>query len=78
MERRIAYAKEKISLRINMIFLYFQTQMNRICDVIVSVLVSSVVDRVYEPLSGLTKDYEMCMCCFSAKYTTRMGSLEIG
>jgi hypothetical protein len=58
-ERRIAYAKEKISLRINMIFLYFQTQMNRICDVIVSVLVSSVVDRVYEPLSGLTKDCQL-------------------
>jgi hypothetical protein len=65
-----------------MIFLYFQTRMNRICDVIVSVLVLSAVDRVYEPLSGLTKDYKMCICCFSAKHTalrrTRMGSLETG
>ena len=36
----------------------------------VSVLASSVVDRGFEHRTGQTKDYKMCMCCFSAKYTT--------
>jgi hypothetical protein len=35
----------------------------------VSVLVSSVVDRGFEPRSGQTKDYEIGICCFSAKHT---------
>ena len=33
-----------------------------------SMLVSSVVDRGFEPLSGQTKDYKIGICCFSAKY----------
>jgi hypothetical protein len=33
----------------------------------VSVLALSVVDRVFESLSGQTKDYEIGICCFSAK-----------
>jgi hypothetical protein len=33
-----------------------------------SVLVSSVVDRGFEPWSGQTKDYEIGMCCLSAKH----------
>ena len=33
----------------------------------VSVLVSSTVDRGFEPWSGQTKDY-INMCCFSAKH----------
>jgi hypothetical protein len=36
----------------------------------VSVLVSSVVDHGFEPLSGQTKDYEIGMCCFSGKHAT--------
>jgi hypothetical protein len=32
----------------------------------VSVIISSVVDPSLEPLSGQTKDYKMCICCFSA------------
>jgi hypothetical protein len=32
------------------------------------VFVSSVVDRGFEPRSGLTKDYEIGMCCFSAQH----------
>ena len=36
----------------------------------VSVLVSSVVDRGFEHRSDQTKDYKMSICCFSAKYTT--------
>jgi hypothetical protein len=35
----------------------------------VSVFVSSVVDRGFEPRSVQTKDYKIvCMCCFSAKH----------
>jgi hypothetical protein len=36
--------------------------------VMVSVLTSSVVDRGFEPLSGQTKDYNIGICCFSAKH----------
>ena len=35
----------------------------------VSMLTSSVVDRGFEPQSGQTKDYEIGICCFSAKHT---------
>ena len=34
----------------------------------VSVLATNGIDRGYEPWSGQTKDYEICICCFSAKY----------
>ena len=36
--------------------------------VMVSVLASSAVDRGLEPRSGQTKDYEIGICCFSAKH----------
>ena len=34
-----------------------------------SMLVWSAVDRRFEPLSSQTKDYEINICCFSAKHT---------
>ena len=34
----------------------------------VSVLASCAVDRGFEPQSGQTKDYEIGICCFSAKH----------
>ena len=34
----------------------------------VSVLVSSAVDRGFKPWSGQTKDYKVDICCFSAKH----------
>ena len=34
----------------------------------VSVLASSAVDRGFGPRSDHTKDYEIDICCFSAKY----------
>ena len=34
----------------------------------VSVLASSVVDRVFEHRSGQTKDYIISICCFTAMY----------
>ena len=35
----------------------------------VSVLTSSALGRGFEPRSGQTKDYEIGICCFSAKHT---------
>ena len=40
---------------------------NHIGGVMVSVLASSAVNRGFEPRSGQTKDYEIGICCFSAK-----------
>ena len=34
----------------------------------VSVLASSVVDRVFEPWLSQAKDYEIDICCFSPKH----------
>jgi hypothetical protein len=34
----------------------------------VSVLASSAVERGFEPWSGQTKDYEICICCFRVKH----------
>ena len=42
--------------------------MNRISGVMVSMVTSSAVDRGFEPRSGQTKDYEIGICCFSAKH----------
>jgi hypothetical protein len=36
----------------------------------VTVLTSSAVNRGFEPRLGQTKDYEIGICCFSAKHTT--------
>ena len=41
---------------------------NRIGGVMVSVLASNVVDHGFEPRSGQTTDYEIGICCFSAKH----------
>jgi hypothetical protein len=35
----------------------------------ISMLVLSAVDRGFEPWSSQTKDYEIGICCFSAKHT---------
>jgi hypothetical protein len=37
--------------------------------VMASVLISSAVDRGFEPWSGQTKDYKISIYCFSAKHT---------
>ena len=42
--------------------------LNRIGGIMVSVLTSNVVDRGFELQSGQTKDYEIGICCFSAKH----------
>ena len=38
----------------------------------VSVLVSSAVDRGFEPRSDQTEDYTIGSCCFSANHATLM------
>jgi hypothetical protein len=55
----------------NPLFVYlFPRQPNRISGVMVSVLVSSAVDRGFEPRSGQTKDYQFGISCFSAKHAS--------
>ena len=46
---------------------YYSIHHNRIVGVIISMLASSAVDRGFEPRLGKTKDYEIGICCFSAK-----------
>jgi hypothetical protein len=43
---------------------------NHIGGVTISVLFSSAVDRGFDPRTGQTKDYEIGICCFSAKHAT--------
>ena len=43
---------------------------NSISGVMVSMLALSVVDHGLIPLSGQAKDYEIGICCFSAKHTS--------
>ena len=40
---------------------------NRIDGVMAIMLVSSAGERGFEPRLGQTKDYKICICCFSAK-----------
>ena len=49
--------------------LYSHIIKNHIGGVMVSVVVSSVGGRGFEPRSGQTKDYTIGICCFSAKHT---------
>jgi hypothetical protein len=57
---------------------------NRIGGVMVSVLASSAVDCGFEPRSGQTNDYQVGICCFSAKHAAflrkskRLVGLESG
>ena len=48
---------------------YVLTLNNRIGGVMVNMLSSSAVDYGFEPRLGQTKDYNIGICCFSAKYT---------
>jgi hypothetical protein len=43
---------------------------DRISGIIVRVLVSSVVDHVFEPRADKTKDYAIGICCFSTKHAS--------
>jgi hypothetical protein len=75
-EDKIEYQKPLSEIAHNLnsnrhqIYLCLQLMENilRILNHIGSVLASSVVDRGFEPRSGQIKDYEIGMCCFSAKH----------
>ena len=41
---------------------------NRIGGVLLGVLASSAVDRRFEPRYGQAKNYDVGICCFSAKH----------
>jgi hypothetical protein len=47
----------------------FRSILNRSGGVMVKMLASSAVDRGFEPRSAQTKDYNIGICCFSAKHT---------
>ena len=49
-------------------FCPFFLAIDRIGGVMVSMLVSSAVDREFEHRSGQTKNYKIGICCFSAKH----------
>ena len=49
-------------------YFFVDLKINRIGAVMDSVLVSSAVDRGFEPRSCQTKDYAIGICCFSAKH----------
>ena len=69
MKRKIKQSLEMVNNFTNMKYLsQLSSLWNRIGGVMVSVLATSVVDRVFEPRSGQTKDYKIGICCFSAKH----------
>jgi hypothetical protein len=51
---------------------------NRVDGVIVSVLISSVVDRGLESRSGQTTGYDIDICCFSTKHAALMRNSKDG
>ena len=51
------------------IFPFALLPVNRMGGVMVSVVVSCAVDRVFEPRSCQTKDYKISICYVSTKYT---------
>jgi hypothetical protein len=50
--------------------------MNRIGGVVVSVLAPSAVDLGFEHRLGQTKDYNIGICCFSAKHAALRRKLK--
>ena len=50
-----------------LIFLFY-LHINHIGGLVVSVLASGVIDCVFEPQWGQTKDYKIGFCCFSANH----------
>ena len=65
------FNRNKCALNMDLcyIVIYKIPTINCIFDVKVSLLASSMVGRGFEPRSSQTKDYQICICCFSAKHT---------
>jgi hypothetical protein len=62
----------KVPLRITILI-----QLNHISSLVVSVLVSNVVDRGFDARSGQGKDYKIGICCFFVKRAAVIGSNRI-
>lgn len=45
-------------------------------SVMVSIVTSSSINRGFQPMSGQTKDYEMAICCFSAKHAQLRAKID--
>ena len=58
----------KFNKMLYLLLCFSYNNLNRISGVMVSVLPSGVIDRGFEPGLGQTKDYEIGICCFSAKH----------
>jgi hypothetical protein len=66
----VSHHHHTLSLHIHILTLthFFVFKWNSIGGVIVIVLASSVVERGFVPRSYQTKEYEIGICCFSAKH----------
>ena len=49
---------------------------NRISSVMVSMITSNTVNRVFEPRQVKTKDYTIGICCFIVQYTDLMSCIK--
>ena len=62
-------------LAYKILFVFIQLEMSAS---VVGVLALEAVDRGFEPHSGQIKDYEICICCFSAKDEILRRKSEVG
>jgi hypothetical protein len=69
--------EKKIENKITMLISYniYSDMHNRICGVIVSVIVSNAIDGGFEARAGQTKDYKICIGCFSVMQTVFINML---
>jgi hypothetical protein len=70
MRRPVLLVKETRRHKNDQSKVFWHITLNRIGGVMLSVLITSAVDRGFEPLSGLTNDYIPGICCFSSKHVT--------
>ena len=54
-------------------FMFYLLFLRYIGGVTASMLTSSAVVHGIKPLSGQTKDYKSCVCCFSVKHAVFRG-----
>ena len=62
------YIHDSCQLLQCLLFITISLLQNRIGGVMVSVLALSAVDCGFQPRSGQTKDYQIGICCFTAKH----------
>ena len=62
------YVKNSNSYIITICIFLGRNVFNRFCDVMLSVVSSSAVERGFKPRSCQTKDYTIGICSFSAKH----------